>query len=170
MCSPLLLTTTLSLLLTRAVATGGLEEFTSADGKFKVLLPGKPTEKALATGKGIGPLKEVLLKAEGGSYTVRYADVALPTDEVERQRFLDVVAERLAKIQNGKLTKRESITLDNKHPGRLIEVELPGMKEIMLARVYFVGRRQYVVQVVGTPALISSGAASRFLTSFILTP
>lgn len=158
------------LLLTAPAGAGELKEFASAEGKFKILLPGKPEESTVKAGKTL--VKTFTLKTDEGIYRVAYADMNLPPDEPEENihKRLDGVLANMAKEAKGKITKQERIKLADKHLGRLIEADQADTKAAMRGRLYLVGRRLYQITFVGSPTLASSDGTAKFLNSFAVTP
>jgi hypothetical protein len=160
----------LCLLIPGAALTGELKEFASAEGKFKILLPGKPEEGTVKAGKTL--VKTFTLKTDEGTYRIAYAEVKLPPDEPEEktQQRLDGVLASMVKDAKAKATKQGRIKLADKHLGRLIEAEQTDGKGLMRGRIYLVGGRLYQIMLVGAPALVSSDQTSKFLNSFAVTP
>jgi hypothetical protein len=151
-----------------ANGSGSLREFVSAEGKFRVMMPGAPTQKR----QQLGPISLAMYTLENrdGAYMVGYCDVPIPANEPEAmtQRRLDGAREGAIRNINGGLIKENRIWLHGREPGREIEANVPG-KGIIRARFYVAGRRMYQVIVIGTPALVHSADATRFLDSFSRT-
>jgi hypothetical protein len=145
------------------------KEFKSADGGFKVLMPGTPKEKTQATPGG--ELKMYLVEERNGAYMAGFANTPIPPNESEAQtqNRLDGARDGAVRNINGTLVKDTKIKLAGKEPGREIEANLPQNKGIIRARFYIVGSRMYQVMVVGTKSFAGSADATKFLDSFALT-
>lgn len=149
------------------------KEFTSAAGKYKAEMPGKPKEETQNTPSPDGrqiALNVASVQQKDGVYVVMYSDLPIPAGESDAkiQERLDGSREGALKNINGKLTKETKITLADKYPGRDIEAELPGGKGSLRVKIYMVGTRLYQVMVVGTATWVASADSARFLDSFAL--
>jgi hypothetical protein len=148
---------------------GQMREYTSPDGQFKVLFPGKPKEE---TQLGIGGLmKKVSVSRRDGAYVVTAQEVKIAPDAAPA-----VLEDRLDGVRNGavsnirgKLLREEKITLAGRYPGRDIVAEMPEQVGLLRDRLYLVGDRLYQVMVMGRREWVESPDAQRFLDSFTLT-
>jgi hypothetical protein len=147
----------------------GFREFVSPAGKFRVLMPGTPSQKS----QRIGPVSLTMytLKTPGGAYMVGFCDVPIPMNEPDwkTQQRLDGARNGAVGNVGGVLRKDTRIRLHGREPGREIEANLPGGRGVIRARFYVADRRMYQVMVVGTPAWVNSADATRFLDSLSRT-
>jgi hypothetical protein len=143
-----------------------LKEFKSEDGRFKVLLPGKPETKTQKLPSG-PPMKLYVARGGAGVFMVATAEVpeaAKETDDKIQAR-LDAGRDQGLQDSKGNLLKETRIKLANKYPGREVLIELPGGKEVLRTRFYLVDGRIYQVAVVGTADFVNSAASNKFLDS-----
>jgi hypothetical protein len=144
-------------------------EFASPEGRFKVQMPGTPTQKSEYTA-GV-EMKMFMVEQKGGAFAVAYADLPIPQRESAQQTQLRLNGARDGCIQNvkGSLANESRITLEGKFPGRDIEVNLPAQKGLMRNKIFVVNQRLYQVMVIGSPAWTNSAEAKKFMESFALT-
>jgi hypothetical protein len=141
------------------------QEFTSAQGNFRVEMPGTPTqETALAAGISFTIFH---LEEREGAYGVAYADVPMVgglSPELVK-RALDSARNAMVANVKGKFLGESSIKLDGAYPGREIRAELPIKDGMMIGRLYVVKHRLYMVLVTGLSHWVQSANAKRFLDS-----
>jgi hypothetical protein len=144
-------------------------EFTSADGRFKVQMPGTPKEGSQASGGAT--MKTYSIESRNGAYVVGYADLPIPANEPEAavQERLDGARDGAVRGGNATLSNSYRITLAGKYPGREFSATLNGTKGILRAKVYLVKGRLYQVMVIGTDSFANSSDSRQFLDSFALT-
>jgi hypothetical protein len=145
-----------------------LKLFTSAAGKYKVLLFPDPRKREQAAA---GVTMYVAINDMGSrAILVAYADIPIPAGETaeQTQTRLDGAKNGAIKNINGKLIREAKITL-GKHPGRQFSAELPGSKGVMKARVYLVGKRLYQIMAVGPKDFTDSADVKKMFDSFELT-
>lgn len=165
---------TICALVAGSVLTGGckkqaqFQEFASADGRFKVQMPGTPTEKT-ETAAGTS-MKTFVIEDKNGGYMVAFADLPIPAAESEQQleMRLDGARDGALRNVNASLTKENRIKLNGKYPGRDIEATIPDKKGALREKMYVVNQRLYQVLVIGNPSFVNSAAATKFLDSFAL--
>jgi hypothetical protein len=145
----------------------GWQTVTSKDGKFKVAMPGKVTEKKQQVKTGSGDLKVTLLIADGrkdSNFVVSFTDY--PEADVKKgsvKKRLDQARDGAVSSAGGKVREEREIKL-KKHPGRHVVIE----KEddvIARMRLFYVGQRLYQVMVLGDAPAKDVEA---FLSSFEL--
>ncbi len=146
--------------------------YTSAAGKYSVMLPGRPTEKDENVATPIGPITAHTAIAEDGrrvGYGVVFADY--PPNLVQSGN-VDAILEgacngKVAAI-SGQITDKRTIAVDG-HPGRRIRFNARVPEEANgISKIFLVNNRLYDVFVVGTPATLDATAADAFLDSFKL--
>lgn len=151
--------------------------FTSSAGKFRVDMPGKPTEqvKDVPAPPPIGNLKLYAYQANewnGISYSVMYSDYPAGMVRPEAvQPVLDGVASGF--IRGANFQEKETKKLDiYGHPGREVSFSTkstggaPGQGR---ARMFLVGDRLYQIVVAGPEAKVTDSVVSDFFKSFTLT-
>jgi hypothetical protein len=143
-------------------------EFRCAEGKFRVFLPGLPSQKSQNIA-GMN-LQMYTLQYSHGAYMAAYVDTPIPSGEAEwrTQQRLDGARQGALGNVNGQLIRESRIRLHGREPGREIEANLPGQAGVLRGRFYVVNRRMYQVMVIGNPTFVHSDNARRFLDSFSL--
>jgi hypothetical protein len=147
---------------------GELKEFSSAEGGFKVKMPGSPKKQSQpAAGT---TLHTYSVEGRSGAMIASYGDMPIPAKEPEAkiQDRLDGARQGMLKNVNATLVKETKIQLPGGHPGREITADLPAGKGIMRARIFLVDTRLYQILVVGVPTFANSTDATTFLESFEL--
>ena len=150
-------------------APKGFHEFTSAEGKFRVEMPGTPTQETVyAAGF---PLITFRVEEEDGAYGVAYADIPMiqGISSTQLSRALDSARDGMISNVHGKFLGESKIRLDGKHPGREVRAELPIKDGLIKGRLYVVGSRIYMVMVTGLSNWVNSANAKRFLDSLEVT-
>jgi hypothetical protein len=146
------------------------KEFTSKEGQFKVLMPGKPEQKKLETesdfGKGMLHMNTVEL--DKMMYGANYCDFPAKIKEIPRKKVFDSSRDGAVENLKGKLASEKDIKLGD-HAGRELHIDVAGGKQLFRARVYLVDQRLYQVVVFGSKEAATSKAADKFLDSFQLT-
>ncbi len=143
-----------------------LREFIPPDKSCKVQMPDL-TENKTSENNGIKN-SYFLAEHKHGLFMLSYADIATPGEEPDMlQKRLDEARTGVVNKLNMKVTKETPISLENKHPGREIEGELPD-HTVTRIRLYMVNGRLYQLWTVGSPVWMASGEAMRFLKSFEL--
>ena len=162
------------LVLVVAFASGGcqrpLEEFSFPQYKFKAKFPGKPKEED--QGAGVATMKAFSVDTRNGAYMVGVADMPLPDGESAEmiQTRLDGARDGAVRNINGSLQSSNAVTLNGKYPGREFSAAITKPKQGQVrAKVFLVGKRMYMIQVIGTDSFCTSSQATEFLNSFVLT-
>lgn len=158
------------LLLVSGCGKAEFKEFASADGRFKVQMPGTPKEET-QTAAG-ATMKIYSLQEKDGAYAAAFADLPIPSGESEAQLQARLDGSRDGMVRNvgGTLTSESRITLSGKYPGREVQADIPSKKGVLRARIYLVDRRLYQVMVTGTKPWATSADATKFLDSLVLMP
>jgi hypothetical protein len=127
-------------------------EFTSAEGKFKVMLPGDPTRKSRSS-------KEVEYGVEtpDAKIGVVYADLS---EKTKPERYMVAPA-------GSKVLKEAEITQGD-YKGRDIVAEVPNQGRVHM-RFLTTGKRLYTVMIVGKSKPPAESEVSRVLDSFQIT-
>lgn len=151
------------------------KEYSSAEGRFSILFPGKVTEEAQVTQLAPGvELRLRIFKHETvAESSVMYADYPMPLDDPAMAKsVLDAGAKGAAATINAEVLELKEITLDG-FPGRYLKERLTS-NEIMRVKMYLVGQRLYQIAIT-TPAEQGMSAdkmknydamADKFLNSF----
>lgn len=154
---------------TSGCARPEFKEFVSAEGGYKVLMPGTPKEQT-QNKDGIN-IKLYTVEERNGGYMVSHTDAVLAPKihDMELQARLDGSRDGMMKGANAQLKQETKITLANTHQGRELRGEVPG-KGFMRARIFIFNGRLYQLMVVGkNEAYVTSEDATRFLDSFTPT-
>jgi hypothetical protein len=145
------------------------KEFTSKEGRFKVLMPGTPKQQQHDTesdfGKGVLYMNSV--QAGRTMYGANYCDFPAEIKKAPLKQVYDSSRDGAVANLEGKLAGEKDIKLDD-YPGRELQIDVAGGKLVFRARVYLVDQRLYQVVVFGTQEAVTSKAAEKFLDSFKL--
>jgi LSD1 subclass zinc finger protein len=148
----------------------GWQTFTSAKGRFRVVLPGNPKEQQQPA-PGMTVYMFMLEVPPNGGYAVGYSDLPLTQREIDQQKnsILDGAKNGFFSGARARETRSENITLAGKYSGRALEgnSNVGGLK--LKGRMYLVGPRLYQIMVVGQPNWVDGADANRFLNSFAVT-
>jgi hypothetical protein len=145
---------------------GSLEwkEVSSADGRFKVLMPAEPAKGSVAEEPPVGPLTLTTYTAphKGDSFFLGWADLP-PKPPFDTADLLKGVAKRYeAEVKGSK-----PITLQD-NPGREFDLETAKGRKIV-GRLYVVKNRLYELLVIGDGANAPhSEEAQKYFGSFKL--
>ena len=121
------------------------KEFSSTAGRFKVALPGNPTETSTTIESRLGKIKRHTFTFGVGfaTFLVTYSDFPVVLTEPEQvKKFLDHMHEGEVAAFQGKLLSMTEIELDG-YPGREFIAETP--KSTFRMRYYLVGQRFYQI-------------------------
>jgi hypothetical protein len=143
-----------------------LGEFRSNEGRFRILLPGKPSTQPDPQVPSM--IRTVELKQRTGSYIVAWQDLDQKGTKTSPDERLDMACNKAAESLKGKTLSRKKIELDGKYPGRELILVGPDGKETHRDRLYLVEGRLYQVLVSGPSWWVESSTADRVLDSFHL--
>lgn len=159
--------------------TKAWQEFVSQNGRFAILMPGKPTETIKTFNTEVGTIKKSTYALQTGVaiYIVAYGDSvqALTDPKINKESF-DSGRDEVLKLFNGRLLREKDIAL-SKYTGREYEIETPEV--VCRIRAYAVGNRMYQLLIATqryehAPKEISDfheSVITKFLDSFkVLTP
>ena len=145
------------------------KEFTSKEGRFKVLMPGAPMQDKAETesdfGKGVLHMNTV--QTGKTMYGAHYCDFPAAIKKVPLKQVYDSSRDGAAANLEAKLVSEKDVKL-GEHPGRETQIEVAGGKRLFRTRVYLVDQRLYQVVVFGTKEAATSKEADKFLESFKL--
>lgn len=145
------------------------KEFASQEGRFKVLMPGTPKPEKFDTesdfGKGVLYMNSVAV--DKTMYAANYCDFPAEIKKAPIKQVFDSSRDGAVANMQGKLAGEKDIKLGD-HPGREIQIEVAGGKQLFRARVYLVEQRLYQVVVMGSREAANSKEADKFLDSFKL--
>lgn len=123
------------------------KEFSSTAGRFKVTLPGNPTETSQTTELRLGKIERHTFTFAAGfaTYFVSYSDFPITlTEPGEIKKFLDHMHDGEVASSQGKLLSMTEIELDG-YPRHEFTVETPNSTFRM--RYYLVGQRFYQIAI-----------------------
>ncbi|HET8783581.1 MAG TPA: hypothetical protein VFM63_14240 [Pyrinomonadaceae bacterium] len=150
---------TVALLLTLAFAVAAQEpppaakddnantwkEFTSKEGQFSVLLPGKPAQQDRTLQTGLGPIAthDFTVQSDISLFYLSYAEFPKlgPLTQQDHKEMLDSSRDR-ALSQGAKLISEVDVSVDGS-PGREVIAEKDGM--ILRARFFYANDKLYNV-------------------------
>jgi hypothetical protein len=152
-------------------------EFSSLEGRFKVLAPGKMVEKVDTSETAIGKLAYHVFfyqpaeeDADNLFYAVHYCQYPegmLSADTTGLiEDFFESTMESAAESVGGEVMYSNDIQLDNIHPGKLWRIDFNGGKAVVKSKAYVVNDRFYMVQTVSKQEKNINLDAEKFLDSF----
>jgi WD40 repeat protein len=147
------------------------KEFTSAEGRFRVLMPGEPVKQDQVAPTPAGPITVHMFmdenKAANYSFTVGYNDIPPFAPRGNDDTMLDGVRTgALASFPGARLVGEQRIKLGS-HPGRDLTIDLAA-KGMVRQRIYLVGNRLYQLLVARSGSWPSAAAIDKFFDSFEL--
>jgi hypothetical protein len=144
-------------------------EYTSAEGRFAVRVPGAPRVSKEATPAGETVLTTV--EQPNGRYVVAWLDLKVEPDEgaAKARERLENARDAAARSVGGTVLADRPLTLAGKYPGRDVIIELPGKDDLARDRMYLVNGRLYQVTATGRRWWVESADTQKFLDSFRLT-
>lgn len=151
-----------------AAAAVAWEKFTSAEGNFSIMLPGKPEPNKQTVDSPHGPYTTQLFLARGSGqiYIVGWVDYA-PSFRFDTQKELEANRDNFAKGVKAEVKGTTPIKLGT-YPG--IEFTAEGEQAHFRSRVYIVGKRPYQLIAMWGKGSAEPLEASKFFSSFTLTP
>lgn len=151
-----------------AVDNGGWVRFNSVSGRFSVLMPEIPEDKAETKQSDHGPYTTHLfiVRDEKNVYLIGWVDYD-PSFNFNRQAELEANRDNFVKGINATLVSTRATTIDN-YP--VIEFSADTADRTFKSRVFMVGRRPYQI-VIGSPKDDPDAVATnRFFNSFKVSP
>lgn len=158
----------LVLLLLPACSAREWTPLTSAEGGFRVEMPGEPAREVLTVNTAIGPIEltTFALEERERAFVVSFADY--PEEHVRARgpaELLDGARDgAVANLQGRLLT--ELLIEHEGHPGREFRIEVPGGTATSQVRMFLVENRLYQMVVVTPREQAFSEDVARFLDSF----
>jgi hypothetical protein len=160
-----------------AAARPGWEKFTSVDGGYSVLMPGKPNEvpqKIQAP-----PLGEVEIRVAAINKGINIAFMVIYNDYAPGQVPLDSLEASYDRARQGALANSGGTLAGEKKvmlgdlPGREVKIEMPETKVpgggLIHLRYFLKGSRLYQVMYIAPKADVDAGDVAAFLDSFRIT-
>jgi hypothetical protein len=144
------------------------EKFTSAEGKFSIMLPGKPEPNKQTAESPYGPYTTYLFLAKdsGQVYIVGWVDYA-PSFRFDTQKELEANRDNFAKGVKAEVKGTTPIKLGT-YPG--IEFTAENEQALFRSRVYIVGKRPYQLIAMWGKRGAEPLDAAKFFSSFTITP
>ncbi len=151
------------------------QEYTSPEGKFRALFPGRPNLSEQTVSTPIGPIVLKIASSSDWSRTERFVSYAdYPVGLIHtgnRDSMLDDACQGMATEARLVILSKMPITIKG-HPGREVSFEAqpghPAGKISGRARVYLVGARLYRVFMDGPSGTMTPEKIDGFLDSFAL--
>ncbi|HTE18315.1 MAG TPA: hypothetical protein VK689_08030 [Armatimonadota bacterium] len=145
------------------------KEFSSTEGRFRVLLPGKPEMQKQSVDTALGPQDLYMHRAVAGplSYVVIYTDnPEAALKERGGDQFLDDVRDGFIRSIRGKLLTEKKATLDS-NTGNELLVEAPNGINVV-SRLCLVKNRLYQLIAIGPKEESAAPEVTWFFDSFKL--
>jgi hypothetical protein len=141
------------------------ERYTSAEGRFRVLLPGTPVVKTLKEEGAAGSFNQhaVVVPLKQGDFQAAYTD--LPSRPL--LDFSTVIQIQATNVQHGKVVEEREFTVAG-HKGRSYEIEIDKPHQFLIGRLLLVDGRLYHLMVTGPALRASSPEVKKFFESFQL--
>lgn len=161
-----------SLLLVGCGGTAPLAPYQSAEGRFKVQMPGGTAQVKDQTGRNGVRTKAFAAEDRSGGFVVVYYDspVPIPKDGPLLQQMLQAEAQGIYSGLGGTATNSKSITLTTGQQGLEYQANItkPRAGKVR-GRTIIDGTRVYNIMAVGAASKVDSADASKFLDSFEIT-
>jgi hypothetical protein len=156
----------------------GWQEYTSLEGRFRILAPGEMTQKVDTVSTEVGTLayrtvfhQSPAKDADNLFYMVSYCDYpegTFPADSSALlEEFFATTIEAAAASVDGEMIYTTDIQLKD-HPGKFWRINYLDGKAVIKTKAYMVGDRYYAVQVISYKEGNINAAADRFFDSFHL--
>ncbi len=154
------------------------EEFTSPDGRFRVVAPGHFSVKTDTINTGLGDLAYHTFyiqtkdrQAENLFYMVSYCDYpqdVVFVDSTELvEEFFQATIEAATQSVKGVLRYATDIKL-GENPGKFWRIDYLDDKAVIKTKAFLVGRRYYSVQTIAYKEKNINASADRFFDSFLI--
>ena len=157
-----------AVLLARHLSRPSWTEFSSAAGKFSVLMLGQPREEEAEAGKVRSYQCQTPAHVSYLVVCVEVSDEALKKNAPDSSgKFLDDACVGLEEKFKGKSPVARKISLGD-YPGREVEIATPN-DTCYRVRVFLARNRYYQVVTQGPNEAVHSDEAARFFDSFKLT-
>jgi hypothetical protein len=143
------------------------QEFRSDEGRFTVLMPGKPKAQNQNMDSPVGKIDLVMYMAGSGTAgcAVAYADYpAQLVNSTDPQKLLDGSRNGAVKNVNGKLVSETSVSF-NGLPARDVVIEMPG-KAFITARFILASPRFYELMFIAPKDKGHEQDIAKFFDSF----
>lgn len=146
-------------------ATGGWIRYSSATGRFSILMPTQPKVQEQPVDTDAGKLINHVFMAQSGTaaFAISYADY--PQNNADPQKVLDEVRQGAITGIKGTLISGKNITHKGFH-GREFQASTQGA--LYTSRIFIVNNRLYQMVVVAPIGQLSAADINKFLTSFDL--
>lgn len=156
----------------------GWQEYTSLEGRFRILTPGEITQKVDTVSTEVGTIayhtfyyQSPAKDADNLFYMVSYCDYpegTFPADSTALlEEFFATTIEAATTAVDGKMIYTTDIQLEN-HPGKFWRINYLDDKAVIKTKAFMVGDRYYAVQVISYQEGNINEAANRFFDSFHL--
>jgi hypothetical protein len=144
------------------------QAFTSREGRFSVLFPGKPVHSEVRQpNETPGHVYGVTTRPAGGLFVGYYEYPVVPNVRRDVTRELDGARDGAIRNIQGTLESEKKISLNGNQGHEFVASTPMGVR--LRARFYFVGNRLYTVLVTGNREEVDSPNTAKFLESFKLT-
>jgi hypothetical protein len=147
-------------------------EFKSKDGRFCLVMPGKPEtheQGEILVGERVTThIYQVRTTTE--DHLASFCELTPNLKKLDQGDLVDTVCVRMLLGTRGKLLDKKKFTVgEMKHPGREIVVRTPDPNWCLRARALSVGDKLYMLIVAGSEKVITGQKSDEYLDSFKLT-
>jgi len=158
---------------------GDWKEFTSLEGRFRILTPGDFTEKTDTVKTELGALEYHTFfyqvpneqEAENLFYMVSYCDYpdfTVHSDSTDLlKEFFNTTIQAAVESVGGTLIYSADISIDN-YPGKFWRIEYLKHKAVIKTKAYVVGQRYYALQTISYTKKSLNQSSDKFFNSFHL--
>ena len=160
----------LALLLCSCYLELDWREYASVEGRYAVLLPGKPREEARSVGTNLGTVTMHMTAASAADWRFGVAWADYPEAAArEPERLIDTQRDALLRNIAGRVLAEKPAPL-NGRPGRLVAAEGKSGDAVIALHARFVldGTRLYQVAATGARGGVDQAGIETFLASFTL--
>ena len=147
------------------------QEYASGMGKFKVMLPGKPTTgyRPIGANSSVSVTYVTNLQIPPVAFIIDYFDLpTVPSSSSDLKQLLDETRDRAVRSYSMKVVDEKEIT-GMSYAGRLLKAKLPN-NEMFLSKTLLVRQRVYQVAVVVPSDRTESSYVTKYFDSFRPVP
>lgn len=155
------------MLTSEHLAGQALSQFSSAEGQFSILVPGKPKAGTYVLRTRDASVTAHAFSASSSSMGLMCGYYDFPSPQADVERIFDNTRDGSLKYINGKLLHEEKVTLDG-YAGR--RFRSTGIRNVFLdEEMFLVGQRMYLITIT-TATRTPNSDIGRIFASFRLGP
>ena len=160
-----------SVLLLIGCSRSDWKEYVAPDGSFSVLLPKVPEERTMVVRNmayGPMPVKEIMVEKDKLGFRLSWVDCPISSlSNAPATESLDYARDSVIKVVQGELLGEKYISL-NGYAGRYIRIATVGGAATVVANIYLVNDRIYMLQVICSKEDAFRPEIQKYLDSFKL--